>query len=110
MDGTESHPYPEHTQAAVEPVHSCDGIFALDIDNVVGAECEPDLEAVVARAGENDRRGVKSLCHRDAEKSDRSGPGDDHALAGDEAPQFRQPIHCRAGRHKRRPRPTCYRE
>ena len=66
-------------------------MFALDIDNVVGAECEPDLEAVVARAGESDRRGAKSLCHRDAEKSDRSGPGDDHALAGDEPPNSVNP-------------------
>ena len=64
---------------------------------MVGAELEPDLEAVVARAGEDDGMGAHRLRHRDAEEPDRAGAGDHDALARDEPAELGEPVHRGAG-------------
>ena len=64
---------------------------------MIGAELEPDLEAVVARAGEDHRMSAERLGNGDAEQPDRSRPGDHHALAGDQAAELGQPVHRGAG-------------
>src|SRR5215472_4744606 len=82
---------------AVEPLDRLDDIFIADIDNVIGAELAADLQPIVARAGEDDRLRAQGLRHRYTKKTDRSGTGDDNALAGNEAAELGEPVHCRAG-------------
>ena len=70
---------------------------------MVGAELAPDLEPVVARAGEDDGMGAERLRHRDAEQPDRAGAGDHHALARHQPAELGEPVHGGAGGdHQRR--------
>ncbi len=64
---------------------------------MVGAELEPDLEAVVARAGEDHRLRAHRLGDRDAEQSDRAGAGHHHALAGHQPAELGEAVHGGAG-------------
>src|SRR5262245_28829315 len=59
--------------AAVEPAHGFDRILAPHVDDVVGAELAPDLEPVVAGAGEDDGMGASALAT--ATPSSPIGPG-----------------------------------
>ncbi len=95
---------PEHSThvvdalAAVEPAHRLDRVLLLaDVDDVVGAELAPDLESVVARAGEDHRLGAERLGDRDAEQPDRAGAGDHHALARHQPAELGEAVHGGAG-------------
>ena len=89
----------------------------LDVDDVVGAEFEPDLEAVVARAGQDHRLRAKRLRDRDAEQADRARARDHDAFARHQPAELGQAVHRGAGgddqrcllvRHRRRgSRPAC---
>src|SRR6516162_7464007 len=69
--------------AAVELAYRRDRVLPPDVDHVVGTELAADLEAVVARAGEDDGMRAERLCDRDAKEPDRAGAGDHDALARD---------------------------
>src|SRR5262245_27975554 len=95
--------YVVDTLAAVELAHRRDRILAPDVDDVVGTELAADLEAVVARAGEDDRMRAERLRDGNAKEPDRAGAGDHHALARDQAAELGEPVHRGAGGdHQRR--------
>src|ERR1044072_7774606 len=60
--------------AAVEPAHGLDRIFVARIDDVIGTELEADFQPVVARAGQDHRRGAERLGHRHTPHRDAPGP------------------------------------
>ena len=64
---------------------------------MIGAELEADLEAVVARPGEDHRLGAHGLGYRHAEQPDRAGAGHHDAFAGHEAAELGQAVHGGAG-------------
>src|SRR6516225_9973582 len=89
--------------AAVELAHRRDRVLAPDVDDVVGTELAADLEAVVARAGEDDRLRAERLRDGNAEEPDRAGAGDHDALARDQPAELGEPVHGGAGGdHQRR--------
>ena len=58
---------------------------------------QADLQAVVARAGEDHRLRAERLGDGDAEQADRARAGHDHALARHQAAELGQAVHGRAG-------------
>ena len=85
------------TVSAGETPDRLDRILPAYVDHVVGAELAADLQAVVARAGEDHRSGAQCLGDGDPEQADRAGAQHRHAFAGDEPTQFGEPVHRRAG-------------
>ena len=62
----------------------------------------PISQAVVARAGQDDRRRAQRLGHRDAEQADRSRPQHGDAFARHQPAEFGQSVHRGAGGHHQR--------
>src|SRR5262249_30489659 len=85
--------------AAGEPAHRLDRVLLAHVDHMVGAEFAADLQAIVARAGEDHGARAERLGDGDAEQPDGAGPEYRDALAGDEAAEFGQPVHGGAGGH-----------
>ena len=94
---------PEHSSTYCTPfpwVRRCTastGSFAADIDDRVGAELFPHLEASVAGAGQDDGLGAQCLGYADAHEPYRPWTNDDDSLAGDDAAHDIQPVHRRPG-------------
>ena len=90
-----------HVVDALAAVEVLDGLHDIvdlpDVDDVIGAEFEPDLQPVVARAGEDDGMRPHRLGDRDTEQPDRTGTGHHHALARDQTAEFGQAVHRGAG-------------
>src|SRR6516225_5204281 len=83
--------------AAVELAYRRDRVLPPDVDDVVGTELAADLEAVVARAGEDDRMRAERLRDGNPEEPDRAGAGDHDALARDQPAELGEPVHRGAG-------------
>src|SRR6516225_6345605 len=94
--------------AAVDHAHRLvDGVGrarALEhVVDVVGTELAADLEAVVARAREDNRLRAERLRDGNPEEPDRAGAGDHDALARDQPAELGEPVHGGAGGdHQRR--------
>ncbi len=85
------------TPAAGDPFHRFHGIFLADIDDMVRAELQPQVQPRVAGPGEDDGLGAQGLADGDPHQADRARAGDDEALPGDQAAQDVQTVHGRAG-------------
>src|SRR5690606_4884696 len=59
----------------------------------IGTKLLADLQAIVARAGQNDGLRAKGLGNSDAEESDWSGTGHHDTFTRNEAAELRQAVH-----------------
>src|SRR5205085_1246813 len=86
-----------HALPLGQALHRFHRIFAADIDDRVGAELFPHLEASVAGAGQDDGLGAQSLGYADAHEPYRPWTNDGNPLASDDAAHDIQPVHRRPG-------------
>src|SRR5690606_22959339 len=82
-----------NTLAAVQIFHGLHHVIHLaDIDDVIGTQLLADLQAIVARAGQNDGLRAKGLSNSDAEESDWSGTGHHDAFTRNESAELRKAV------------------
>src|SRR5438477_3290515 len=81
-----------HALPPGQALHRFHRIFAADIDDRVGAELFPHLEAPVAGAGQDDGLGAQCLGYADAHEPDWPRTDDHDALSGDDAAHDIQPV------------------
>ncbi len=77
--------------------HRLDGVFLADVDHVVRAQFESQVQPRVACPREDHGLGAEGLPDGDPHQADRAGAGDDEAFPRDQAAQDVQAVHGRAG-------------
>lgn len=82
-----------HALAAGDPPNCHHGVFMVHVDDSIGTEAFPHLEAAISGSGKDDWLCAESFCNAHTHQADRAGSDHHNSFAGDDAAQHIEAIH-----------------